>query len=169
MTAAFTFPPFPSMPIVLSAHSLAQRRFRKAAASRSSTTFSFVIFLIAVSTFTVWSLGASTCSTPSEQQQLLAYYRTEATFAKACHSVLLLLQQISDHLHHILPAVVTVLLLSHDRESQLPGEGHSQEVEGGGHQAELSKERSAAELLHLLFQAQVGGQQQSEEPAAASA
>ena len=158
------------MPIVLSAHSLAQRRYRKASASRTSSTFSFVIFFIAVSTFTVWSLGAATCSTPSDHQQLLAYYRTEATFAKACHSVLLLLQQISDHLHHILPAVVTALLLSQEHSSPLHrGEGQSEEVEGGGHQAELVKERSASALLHLLFLTVIDGQQQTEEAAAASA
>ena len=157
------------MPVVLlSAHSLRQRRYRKAQASASSTTFSWVIFFIAVSTFTVWSLGASTCTSVSERASLITYYRSEAVYARAFASVLLLLQQLSDQLLHVLPAVVAALLLHHPHSVEPDPTHQAEEPEGGLHQAELHKARDTQRLLRLLALTAGAGQHQTEEPAAAS-
>ena len=152
------------MPIVLSAFSLRQRRYRKAAATRTSSTFSWVIFFIAVSTFTVWSLGASTCTTSAEHQQLLTYYRTEASFCKSFAAVLLLLQQISENIQHILPAVVTALLLSHT--ALLPHSQSTLPLDGSAQKAELVQAVSPKDLLKLLFLTSLGGAHTAEEAAA---
>ena len=130
------------MAVLLSAHSLAQRRYRKQRATASSSTFSWIVFFIAVSTFTVWSLGVSTCTSSADQQQLFSYYRSEANNSKSFASVLLLLQQLSRQLAHILPAVIATLLLSHRYHSHLSHDPHpstaSSDIDReGAHTAEV--------------------------------
>ena len=129
------------MAVLLSAHSLAQRRYRKQKAEQSSSTFSWIVFFIAVSTFTVWSLGVSTCTSTADQQQLFSYYRSEANNSKSFASVLLLLQNISQQLAHILPAVIATLLLSHRHHSHLqdphPSSASRDIDEEGAHTAEV--------------------------------
>jgi len=130
------------MAVLLSAHSVAQRRHRKQRATASSSTFSWIVFFIAVSTFTVWSLGVSTCTSSADQQQLFNYYRSEASNSKSFASVLLLLQELSTQLAHVLPAVIATLLLSHRYHSHLTGEPHPSSAtrdidEEGAHTAEV--------------------------------
>jgi hypothetical protein len=152
------------MPILLSSSSIKARAHRKALSTPSSSPFSFIIFFIAVSTFTVWSLGVSTCLSPSDHTQLVEYYHTEATYSSHFATVLLLLQQLSDQLTHILPAI-TALLLLHSIDPHTSS--HPPEPEGGYHKAELVKEQSTAQrikLFHVLVGG--GGAGQTEEAAA---
>ena len=157
--------------VLLSAQSLRQRQFRKRQ-SRQQSGFSWVIFFIAVSTFCVWSLGVSTCSSALEQQQILAYYRSEADNSAAFASVVLLLEQISAHLQQILPACIAALLLSHrhshllrEQDSPFSSSQDSALQTAGAHSADIRRQPPA---LHLLRLYSVFVSSSSEEAAAAA-
>ena len=162
------------MAVLLSAHSLAQRRHRAQRHSTTSSAFSWIVFFIAVSTFCVWSLGVSTCTSSADQQQLFNYYRSEAHNCRSFASVLLLLQQLSTQLAHVLPAVIATLLLSHRYHSHLASEPHpsssSRDIdEAGAHTAEVDclVTPQLVQLRRVLLSG--NNNTQSEEAAAAQA
>jgi hypothetical protein len=142
--------------VLLSSRSQRQRQYRKRQLSQQQSGFSWVIFFIAVSTFTVWSLGVSTCSSALDRQQILAYYRSEADNSAAFASVVLLLEQISAHLQQILPACIAALLLSH-RHSHLLTEAESPSSSlqdsavqtAGAHSADIRRQPPVLHLLRL--------------------
>lgn len=151
------------MPVVLSSASIRRRAQRKRNQSNQlNSGFSWVIFLIAICSFTVWSLGTALCNTQAEQSVVTNYFVSTGTYAREFASVLVLLQQLTAHLTQILPAFALYLLTSHWHYLSPSPFSIKQSIEGS-HTAELEAKsfnpalRSAG--LFILCESQ-------EEPAA---